>query len=221
MFREEAIAQENSGADILDLNMGIEGISESSYFEKGIDILGNLVKTPVSIDTANPVAAALAMKLYPGKPILNSISAEGKRLELLKDVKKYGAAFIALPIDERGIPKTASERLAVMRKIVASAEKAGIDKRNILADPLVLTVSAEQKGAAKTLKTIKLFREELGLFTTLGLSNISFGLPARPYINRNFLSMAISAGLTSAIANPFDAELMGLVRASDVLFQKI
>ncbi len=220
LFREEAIAQENSGADILDLNMGIEGISESSCFEKGIEILGNLVKTPVSIDTANPEAAALAMKLYPGKPILNSISAEGKRLDLLKDVKKYGASFIALPIDGHGIPKTASERLAVMRKIVAMAEKAGIDKRNILADPLVLTVSAEQKGASETLKTIRLFREELGLFTTLGLSNISFGLPARPYINRNFLSMAISAGLTSAIANPFDAEMMGLVRASDVLLSK-
>ncbi len=220
LFRDEALAQESAGAGILDLNMGIEGISEALYFEKGIEILGNLVKTPLSIDTANPEAAAAAMKIYPGKPLLNSISAEGSRLGLLKDVKKYGAAFIALPIDEKGIPKTAGERAALMRKIVDEAVRTGIDKKNILADPLVLTVSAEQQGAAETLKTIRLFKEELGLFTTCGLSNISFGLPARSFINRNFLSMAIANGLTSAIVNPFDSELMGMVRASDVLLSR-
>ena len=220
LFREEALAQENSGADILDLNMGIEGISEALFFEKGIEILGNLVKTPISIDTADPAAASLAMEIYPGKPLLNSISAEERRLDLLKFVKKYGSAFIALPVDEHGIPKKAAERLALMRKIVDKASLAGIDKKNILADPLVLTVSAEQEGAVETLKTIRLFREEMGLFTTLGLSNVSFGLPARPIINRNFLSMAIANGLTTAIANPFDSELIGLIRASDVLLSR-
>ncbi len=220
IFRDEALSQEEAGAHVLDLNMGIEGISEAAYFEKGIEILGNLVKTPLSIDTANAQAAELSLKLYPGKPILNSISAERKRLDLLKTVKKYGAAFIALPIDEKGIPKTAGERIKLMRKITDEALKLGIDKKDILADPLVLTVSAEQGGAAETLKTIRMYRDELGLFSALGLSNISFGLPARNYINRNFLSMAVGSGLTAAIANPLDEELMGLVRASDVLLSR-
>ncbi len=220
LFREEALAEEKAGAHILDMNMGIAGQDEARLFEKGIEILSNLVKLPLAIDTANSKAAVLAMKLYPGKPLLNSVSAEKERLKLLKEVKKYGAAFIALPIDEKGIPQTAKERIILMKKIMDEAAALGIDKKNILADPLVLTVSAEQKGAEETLKTIRMYKEELGLFTTMGLSNVSFGLPARGYINRNFLSMATACGLTSAIVNPFDEELMGLVNASDVILSK-
>jgi 5-methyltetrahydrofolate--homocysteine methyltransferase len=217
MFKDEALNQEKAGAHILDLNMGIPGANEALLIKQGLEILSTSIQVPVAIDSSNPEAASLGMRLYPGKPVLNSITAEKERLALLKDVKKYGAAFIALPIDEKGIPKTAEARVTLMRKIVAEAEKLGIDKKNILADPLVLTVSAEQEGAAETLRTIRLYKEELGLFTTMGLSNVSFGLPARGYVNRNFLSMAIANGLTSAIANPFDEELMGMVRASDVL----
>lgn len=219
LFKDDALAQENAGADILDLNMGIPGADEKTLIRKGLELLTTTVKVPVAIDSSNPEAVKTGLRIYPGKPVLNSISAEADRLRLLKEVKKYGAAFIALPIDSKGIPKKAEDRARLMRKIIDEAQKAGIDKKNILADPLVMTVSAEQDGAKETLKTIRIFKEELGLFTTMGLSNVSFGLPARAYINRSFLAMAIQNGLTTAIVNPLDADLMGVVRASDVLIE--
>ncbi len=222
LFKDDAIAQEKAGADVLDLNMGIPDAAEPEavLMKKGVGILSTAVNLPLAIDTTNPEAARAGMRVYPGKPLLNSISAEPDRLTLLDDVKKYGAAFIALPIDGRGVPKTAEERVRIMKRIVREAEKRGIDRRNILADPLVLTVSAEQDGARETLRTVRRFREELGLSTTMGLSNVSYGLPARAYVNRAFLAMAVESGLTSAIVNPMDADLMGLVRASDVLTGK-
>jgi 5-methyltetrahydrofolate--homocysteine methyltransferase len=220
LFKDDALAQENAGADILDMNMGIPGADEKALIKKGIEILSTTVKLPIAIDSSDPEAARIGMKIYPGKGVLNSISAEGDRLKLLKDVKKYGSAFIALPIDGNGIPKKAEDRVRLMRKIIAETKKAGIDPSNIIADPLVLTVSAEQDGAKETLKTVRMFKEELGLYTTMGLSNVSFGLPARGFVNRSFLSMAIENGLTTAIVNPLDADLMGTVRASDVLLEK-
>lgn len=220
LFKDEALRQQEAGADILDMNMGIPNSNEPELVKKGIEILSTSIDLPIAIDSANIEAARIGMKLYPGKPILNSISAESERLALLPDVKKYGAAFIALPIDENGIPKTADERIAILQKIIDVATKLGIDKKNIIADPLVLTVSAQQEGAKVTLETIRRATEELGIFTTCGLSNISFGLPLRGYINRNFLSMAIANGLTSAIVNPMDEQIMGEIRASDVLLAK-
>ncbi len=220
LFKEEALNQEGAGAHLLDMNMGIPDANEAMLVKKGVELLSNLVKTPLAIDSSNLEAVRAGLRIYPGKAVLNSISAEKERLSLLKEVKKYGAAFIALPIDERGIPATAEERVKLMRKIIDEAARYGIDKKNILADPLALTVSAEQKGAKETLKTIRLFKEELGLLTTIGLSNVSYGLPARGYVNRGFLSMAIQEGLTSAIVNPFDEELMGIVKASDVILGK-
>lgn len=220
LFKDDALAQEAAGADVLDMNMGIPGADEKTLVKKGIELLTTTVKVPIAIDSSDPEAVRIGLKVHPGKGILNSISAEGDRLELLKDVKKYGSAFIALPIDGNGIPKKAEDRLRLMKKIVAETKKAGIDPSNILADPLVLTVSAEPDGARETLRTVRMFREELGLYTTMGLSNVSFGLPARGYVNRGFLSMAIQNGLTTAIVNPLDADLMGTVRASDVLLEK-
>ncbi|OHD54503.1 MAG: hypothetical protein A2Y33_04880 [Spirochaetes bacterium GWF1_51_8] len=220
LFKDEAIRQEEAGAHILDMNMGIPGADEPALVKKGIEILANTVKAPFAIDTSNPEAAKLGMRLYPGKPLLNSITAEPERLELLKDIKKYGAAFIALPIDEKGIPETADGRIKLMRKIISEAERHGIEKKNIIGDPLVLTVSAQQAGARVTLETIRRYKTELGIYSSMGLSNISFGLPARPYVNRAFLNMSISEGLTSAIMNPLDSDLMGLARASDVLLSK-
>ena len=220
MFKDEALAQELAGAAILDMNMGIPGADEPALIKKGVEILSNTVQAPFAIDTSNPEAARIGMRLYPGKPLLNSISAEADRLELLKDIKKYGAAFIALPIDENGIPETSEGRIKLMRKIIGEAERLGIDKKNIIGDPLVLTVSAQQAGAKVTLETIRRYKSELGIYSSMGLSNISFGLPARGNVNRAFLNMAISEGLTSAIMNPLDSDLMGLVRASDVLLSK-
>jgi 5-methyltetrahydrofolate--homocysteine methyltransferase len=220
MFKDEALAQEAAGAAILDMNMGIPGADEPALIKKGVEILSNTIQAPFAIDTSNPEAARIGMRLYPGKPLLNSISAEADRLELLKDIKKYGAAFIALPIDERGIPETSEGRIKLMRKIIGEAERLGIDKKNIIGDPLVLTVSAQQAGAKVTLETIRRYKTELEIYSSMGLSNISFGLPARGNVNRAFLNMAISEGLTSAIMNPMDADVMGLVRASDVLLSK-
>jgi len=220
MFKDEALAQEAAGAAILDMNMGIPGADEPALIKKGVEILSNTIQAPFAIDTSNPEAARIGMRLYPGKPLLNSISAEADRLELLKDIKKYGAAFIALPIDERGIPETSEGRIKLMRKIIGEAERLGIDKKNIIGDPLVLTVSAQQAGAKVTLETIRRYKTELEIYSSMGLSNISFGLPARGNVNRAFLNMAISEGMTSAIMNPMDADVMGLVRASDVLLSK-
>jgi len=219
LFKDEALRQQEARADILDVNMGIPEIDEVSLMVEGINILSNLVKTPLSIDTSNPEVISKALKIYPGKLIINSISLEENKLKLLPLLKKYGAAFIALPVD-RGIPKTAEERLKNMKRLLQIARSYGIEKKNILADPLVLTVSSEQQSPQQTLKTIRAFRNELKVFTTLGLSNVSFGLPAREHLNRSFLAMAIECGLTSAILNPFDTELVGIIKGSDVLLGK-
>ena len=220
MFKEEALNQERCGADVLDLNMGIPGADEAELIRKGIELLSTSVQSPLAIDSANNDAARLGLRIYPGKPILNSISAEADRMKLLKDVKKYGAAFIALPIDENGIPETAEGRIRLMKKIIAAAEKEGIDKKNILADPLAMTVSANQNAAKTTLETIRRYKNELGLFSTIGLSNISFGLPLREFVNRSFLASAINEGLTTAIMNPLDEEIVGTAKATDVLLGK-
>ncbi|URA10833.1 homocysteine S-methyltransferase family protein [Thermospira aquatica] len=218
--REEALKQQQAGAHVLDVNMGIPQADEAKLMENAIDLLSTVVHIPLAIDTSSPLAAIRGMRHYPGKPLLNSITAEPERLALLPEIKKYGAAFVALPIDEHGIPESAEKRVAVMKRILSEAEKLGIDKKNILADPLVMTVSSDQKAPRQTLATLRAFREELGLFTTMGLSNISFGLPARSFINQAFLTMAIENGLNTAIVNPLDEQQMGLVRATDVLLER-
>ncbi len=220
LFKEEAIKQKESFANILDLNMGIPEANEFELLKEGINILSSIVDTPLSIDTSNPIVAKKILKYYPGKPILNSISLEEDRLSILPEIKKNGAAIVCLPIDSTGIPPTAEGRIKNMKKLLSIIKEYGISEKNVLADPLALTVSAEQKSAQETLKTIKAFKEELGIFTTIGLSNISFGLPERAHINRSFLAMAIQNGLTSAIVNPFDRELVGIIKASDVLLAK-
>lgn len=220
LFKEEAIKQKESFANILDLNMGIPEANEFELLKEGINILSSIVDTPLSIDTSNPEVAKKILKYYPGKPILNSISLEEDRLSILPEIKKNGAAIVCLPIDSNGIPPTADGRIKNMRKLLSIIKEYGIAEKNVLADPLALTVSAEQKSAQETLKTIKAFKDELGIFTTIGLSNISFGLPERAHINRSFLAMAIQNGLTSAIVNPFDRELVGIIKASDVLLAK-
>ncbi len=220
LFKEEALKQKENGANILDLNMGIPNADEFELLRDGINILSTILDTPISIDTSNPIVAKNILKYYPGKPVLNSISLEEDRLSILPEIKKNGAAIVCLPIDSSGIPPTAEGRIKNMKKLISIIEEHGIDKKNILADPLALTVSAEQKAAKETLKTIRAFKEELGLFTTIGLSNISFGLPERTHINRSFLAMAIENGLVSGIVNPFDKELVGIIKASDVILEK-
>ncbi len=220
LFKEEALKQKEAFADILDLNMGIPEGNEIEFMKQGINILSSVVGIPISIDTSNPLVAKESLKIYPGKPILNSISLEEERLKILPEIKKNGSAIVCLPLDSKGIPPTAEERVKNMKKLLEKINQHGIPQKNILADPLALTVSAEQNAAKETLKTIRAFKEELGLFTTIGLSNISYGLPARASINRSFVAMAIENGLVSAIINPFDTEIIGIIKACDVLTGK-
>ncbi len=220
ILRDDAISQVEAGADILDLNVGVPGINEDELMEKALEITTSTVKVPLSIDTSRPSSAEIGMKLYPGKPLLNSVSGETEKLEkLLPLVKRYGAAFIALPVDDRGIPDNPEDRVKVVKKIIDRAIKMGISKNNIIADPLTLTVSADQTAPSTTLKTIRMLKD-LGINTVVGLSNVSFGLPQRKPINRAFLMMAIEEGLTSAIMNPLDDEIVKLTKATDVLLGK-
>ncbi|MBO7047653.1 MAG: dihydropteroate synthase, partial [Spirochaetia bacterium] len=209
--------QKSTGAAILDVNAGMPGINEEETLLKIISLLTPQTSLPLSIDTTNPEAAEKAMRFYPGRPLLNSISGESPRLEkLLPAAAKYGAMFILLPILGNQIPATAEERIEVIRNIYAKAEKYGFKKCDILIDGLAMTVSANQKAPAETLKTIKWAAQE-GFGSVIGLSNISFGLPERKWANAAFLAMATQAGLTHVIANPMEEVLTNIKLASDLL----
>ena len=209
--------QKSTGAAILDVNAGMPGINEEETLLKIISLLSPQTSLPLSIDTTNPEAAEKAMRFYPGRPLLNSISGESPRLEkLLPAAAKYGAMFILLPILGNQIPATAEERIKVINDIYAKAEKFGFKKCDILIDGLAMTVSANQKAPAETLKTIKWAAQE-GFGSVIGLSNISFGLPERKWANAAFLAMATQAGLTHVIANPMEEVLTNIKLASDLL----
>ena len=209
--------QKSTGATILDVNAGMPGINEEETLLKIISLLTPQTSLPLSIDTTNPDAAEKAMRLYPGRPLLNSISGESPRLEkLLPAAAKYGAMFILLPIQGNQIPATAQERITIINNIYAKAKKYGFKKCDILIDGLAMTVSANQKAPAETLKTIKWATQE-GFGSVIGLSNISFGLPERKWANAAFLAMATQAGLTHVIANPMEEVLTNIKLASDLL----
>ncbi len=216
--QDEAGKQAEEGAHILDVNIGAPGIDETGLMEKVITGVENAVHTPVCIDTTNPLALEAALKACSGKPLINSVNGSTESLEqIIPLAKKYGAGLLCLAVGEKGIPKTPEARLAVLKTIVAHAEKAGIDRNNLICDCLTLTVSAEQKRAEATLRAIQMVKDELKLPTVLGVSNISFGLPERSLINSTFLSMSMAFGLDAAIMNPGDARMMETVRAASVL----
>ena len=209
--------QKSTGAAILDVNAGMPGINEEETLLKIISLLSPQTSLPLSIDTTNPEAAEKAMRVYPGRPLLNSISGESPRLEkLLPAAAKYGAMFILLPIMGNQIPATAEERIGIINDIYAKAKDYGFKKCDILIDGLAMTVSANQKAPAETLKTIKWAAQE-GFGSVIGLSNISFGLPERKWANAAFLAMATQAGLTHVIANPMEEVLTNIKLASDLL----
>ena len=209
--------QKSTGAAILDVNAGMPGINEEETLLKIISLLSPQTSLPLSIDTTNPDAAEKAMRLYPGRALLNSISGEGARLEkLLPAAAKYGAMFILLPIMGNQIPATAEERINIIKDIYSKAQKYGFKKCDILIDGLAMTVSANQKAPAETLKTIRWASQE-GFGSVIGLSNISFGLPERKWTNAAFLAMATQAGLTHVIANPMEEVLTNIKLASDLL----
>jgi 5-methyltetrahydrofolate--homocysteine methyltransferase len=194
---KEAIAQVEAGADILDVNVACTGVDEIAVLPKSIETIMAAVDTPLCIDINNPVALKEALKVYKGKPIVNSVTGEENSLnEILPLVKEYGAAVIGLTIDEEGIPKESDRRVGIAHKIVERAESLGIPPKDVIIDCMALTLGADSNAGLVTLEAIRKVKEELGVNQTLGASNISFGLPDRNLVNHTFLAMAILSGVT-------------------------
>lgn len=215
---EEQVA---NGAVVLDVNMGMNGIDEEEMMVKAIHALTMTVDVPLSIDSSYVRVVERALRIYPGRALINSISMEKEKMELLLPLaRKYGAMFILLPLSEKGLPKDSGEKREMIRTVVAEAEKCGLSGEDIVVDGLVATIGAEREAALSVLETIRYCKDELGLATICGLSNISFGLPERVFLNSAFLTLAIGQGLTMAIANPNQALLANAALASDLLLNK-
>lgn len=214
----QAIEQASAGADILDVNVGLPGVDEKAMMVKVIKAIQSITELPLQIDSTNPEVLEAALRVYNGKPIVNSVNGEEKSLaSVLPIVKKYGAAVVGLTLDENGIPKKSHDRFNIAKKILNRANTLGIPKEDIYIDCLTLTASAEQDGVMETLNALKRVKDELGLKTVLGVSNISFGLPNRPLVNQNFLTMALTHGLDLPIINPNIEGMSGAVRAFNLL----
>jgi 5-methyltetrahydrofolate--homocysteine methyltransferase len=220
-IRREAMEQTQMGATLLDVNVGAPGIDEPAAMERAVFCASGAVGVPLVLDSSNPAALEAGLKAADGKVLINSVSGEAKSLSrVLPLARKYGAALIGLTLDAKGIPDSAEGRLAIARRIRNAARRQGIPDQDIIIDCLTLTVSAEQKRAAETLRTIRLVKEKLGLSTVLGVSNISFGLPQRPLISASFFSMAMAAGLDAAIINPKEKAMMDAWRSAMVLLNR-
>ncbi len=216
--KKEALEQLRAGAHILDVNMGVPGIDQAYAMQHVIQELSMLVDAPLVIDTTDPIALEAGLKAYPGRALINSVSAEPERLEVfLPLAKKYGAAILCLPIAPGGVPATALERLHIIRQITQAAFAAGLRPQDFVLDALVLTAAADAKAGSEVLATLKLYREQLGYPTTMGLSNISFGLPRRDIINSTFCAMALISGLDAPILNPYDPLMQDTLAASAAL----
>lgn len=202
-FERQAVEQAQAGADILDINMGIPNIDEAQMMKVAVKAVQTVVDCPLQIDSSDANAVEAGVRYANGKVIINSVNGDDEVMEKIFPIaKKYGAMVLGLTIDKDGVPKTVEKRLEIARKIVNTAQKYGISKENLIIDCLTLTVGAEQEQAMKTLQAIRQVKEELGVKTALGVSNISFGLPQRQIINIHFLTMALSYGLDLAIINP-------------------
>lgn len=197
IIRQEAIAQVDAGADILDVNVVTPGVNEVVMLPRVVKTVMDAVNVPLCIDINNPAALREVLKIYPGKPIVNSVSGEERSLnEVLPLVKEYGTAVIGLTLDDEGVPKEADRRVAIAHKIIERAESLGIPREDVIIDGLALTIGSDSNAGMVTLETIRKVRDKLGVNQTLGASNISFGLPKRSILNQTFLAIAIAAGLT-------------------------
>lgn len=206
---KEAIRQEEKGVDILDVNVGIPDIDEITMLESAIGELQAVTDLPLQIDTSNVNAMEKALRRYNGKPMINSVNGKKESMEAIFPlVKKYGGVVVALTLDESGIPDTAEGRVAIARRILDTASKYGIDKKDIVFDPLAMTISSDTTSAKTTLTALEVIRTQLGCHTSLGVSNVSFGLPTRDVINATFFAMALTKGLSAAIMNPFSQDMM-------------
>jgi 5-methyltetrahydrofolate--homocysteine methyltransferase len=218
---EMAEAQVEGGAAILDVNMGMNGIDEKEMMWNVVNELTLLTDTPLSIDSSHVDVIEAALRIYPGRALINSISLETEKFQrLLPIAKKYGAMFILLPLSDAGLPKDMEEKKEIIHTILEEAGRQGLSKEDVIVDGLVATIGANKMAAVETLETIRYCKHELGVATACGLSNISFGLPDRAFVNSNFMAMAIMNGLTMAIANPSQDLLMHAVYAADLLMNK-
>lgn len=211
---EEGIRQEDAGADILDVNVGLPGIDEESMLKESVGRLQGVTALPLQIDTSDPAAMERALRVYNGKPMINSVNGKREVMDAVFPMAaKYGGLIVCLTLDENGIPDSADGRVEIARRIVDEAAKYGIDKKDLIIDPLAMAVSADSGAALTALEAVKRIGEELGCKTSLGVSNVSFGLPRRDIINGAFFAMALTNGLSAAILNPFSGEMIKTYRA--------
>jgi len=221
LVSEMAEAQEEAGATILDVNMGMNGIDEKEMMLKAVKELSIVTDLPLSIDSSHVDVVEAALRIYPGRALINSVSLEPEKFEkLIPAAKKYGAMFILLPLSEKGLPKNIQEKKDIIHTIVDAALEEGLSRDDIVVDGLAATVGANKMAAIEIMETISYCKNELGLATVCGLSNISFGLPERMYVNSAFMAMAVQSGLTMAIANPSQDLLMHTMFAADLLMNK-
>jgi 5-methyltetrahydrofolate--homocysteine methyltransferase len=214
LVQEEALRQVAEGAHVLDVNVGVSGIDEPGMLKRAISAIREVTDVPLCIDSALPKALEAGLESYGGKPLVNSVNGEKRKLDgILPLVKSYGAAVIGLTMDEGGIPKEATKRFEIAERIVERAQKEGIPMEDVIIDPLAMAVAADQEAALQTLEALRLIRDKLGVNLTLGVSNISFGLPDRHAINAVFLAMAVFNGLTCPIVDPtiWDMRRAGLI----------
>ena len=218
---EQAVSQSEAGAQVLDVNVGAPGVDEPAVMEQVVKALQSVVSLPLQLDSSHADALERGLRVYNGKPIVNSVNGEPEVLEkVLPLCKKYGAAVVGLAIDKKGIQPGAEDRVAIARRIKEAALAAGIPQEDLYIDCLTLTASAQQKDVLATVEALHTCKTELGVRTILGVSNISFGLPCRTYLNTTFLTMAMYAGLDLAIMNPSSEEMMAAVYAYNVLINR-
>lgn len=216
--KRDALAQAKAGAQVLDVNMGVPGIDQAAAMRRAVEELSMLVDLPLAIDTSDAAALEAGLKSYPGRALINSVSAEPERLrDFLPLAKRYGAAILCLPLSADGVPRTAAERVEVVRRILDAAAAQGLEAGDFVLDGLTLTVAAEADAALQTLDTLRLYRREFGYPATMGLSNVSFGLPARDHVNSAFAAMSFAAGLDAPILNPLHEGMMATVAAAMAL----
>ena len=205
----EGLTQAEAGVHILDVNVGLPEIDEVSMLESTVCRLQEVTNIPLQIDTSNPVAMEAALRRYNGKAMINSVNGKMESMHsVFPLVKKYGGLVVALTLDESGIPTRAEERVKIAERILSVAAEYGIDKKDIIFDPLALTISADQTAARETLRAVSIIKHKLGCHTSLGVSNVSFGLPQRDIINSTFFALALGGGLSAAIMNPYSTEMM-------------
>ncbi len=219
--KKDAVNQIKAGAQILDVNMGVGGIDQAKMMAQAVREIAQITDAPIAIDTGDLRALEAGLRNFPGRALVNSVSLEPEKMErFLRLARRYGAAILILPVTENGVPKTAEERVEVVEKIITAAKKIGLRDGDFLLDGLVMTISADADACNEVLKTLKLYREKFDCPSTIGLSNISFGLPNRPLINSTFFAMCLAAGLDAPIMNPYDEFMQSALKASAALLGK-